>query len=630
VFKRPEAPGPASVLRRMTDVVAHRGPDDSGHEWFGADGRRSPVPDPTSHDWSVGLGHRRLAILDLSPAGHQPMSYRQRFWISYNGEVYNYLELKAQLSALGHSFCSTSDTEVILAAFAEWGPDCFARFRGMWALAIYDTARGTVFLSRDRLGIKPHYLWRTEGLVAIASEIKQLLDLPGFPRKAQLNACALYVLTGYEDPLGSLFQDVQQVAPGSWLSIDVRALKVNATQAYWFPGRFQPTIKNPEEADRIFAEKLDESVALHLRSDVPVGCALSGGLDSSSIALLINQQHGGTDSRLNTFSAVFPGFARDERAFVDLVLGQITARPSFVTPSAESFLEEIGRFTWIHDEPTGSCSQYAGYCISRSMREARIPVALNGQGGDEVLGGYWQLYFAYLLGLLRQGRVMALSGHFLGSLCPGGNPHLAGQTLSMWKRYRSRSDPPPFLKFRGVDPASALAGSKISRYLKLDPQAQRLSQITDMFLPQLLKWDDRNFMAFSVEGRYPFLDHELIETCLQFQPRILYHRGWTKCPLRNGLRELLPPPLRWRRSKFGFETPQDAWLRGPLRPVLDGWLGADRPVWSWVGREAAKRVAEQAWASPAGKSEVGDEAGQVLFRLFALDRWLEQFSLSLS
>jgi asparagine synthase (glutamine-hydrolysing) len=590
---------------------------------FGADGVRLAVTDETWNDWAVGLGHRRLSILDLSPAGHQPMCYRSRFWLTYNGEIYNFLELKEELKALGHSFRSTSDSEVILAAFAEWGPGCFARFRGMWGIVIFDNVERTAILSRDRLGIKPLYLWRSAGVVAIVSEIKQLLCIPGFRRKANLNNCALYVLTGNEDPLGSLFRDVEQVAPGCWQEVDVDSLRIGSPQAFWHPEGLQPTIDNAEEAGQLFAEKLAESVKLHLRSDVPVGCALSGGLDSSSIALLINKLNARSGGTLSTFSAVFPGYARDERAFIDIVLRHIAAEPFFVTPSPNTFLDELDRFIWHHDEPTGSCSQYAGYCISRLMRQMNIPVALNGQGGDEILGGYWQLHFTYLLGLLRQGRVLSLSWNFLGSLCPGGNPHLTLQIPSMWRRFRSRTTSAVPLTLRGVDTNAVVGCSKVHRYLKLDQQAQRLSQVRELFLPQLLKWDDRNFMAFAVEGRYPFLDHELIELCLQFQPRILYDRGWTKCPLRNGLSGLLPSPLRHRRSKFGFETPQDDWLCGPLRPAIEEWLEADRPVWLWADRNGGKRAAKDAWASIGHTSE----AGQILFRLFVFDRWLEKLSV---
>jgi asparagine synthase (glutamine-hydrolysing) len=609
----------------MTEAVAHRGPDDSGLEMFGADGGRLAVTDDTWNGWSVGLGHRRLSIIDLSRAGHQPMCYRSRFWLTYNGEIYNFLELKEELKALGHSFRSTSDSEVILAAFAEWGPACFTRFRGMWGLVLLDTMERTAIISRDRLGIKPLYMWRSEDLVAIASEMKQFLSVPGFQRAANPESCVLYLLTGYEQPSGSMFRDVKQAAAGCWQVISLDSLTLGAAEPYWQPERISPTIGCSREASRLFAEKLTESVSLHLRSDVPIGCALSGGLDSSSIAVLINALNSQSGADLSTFSAVIPGYPKDEREFIDLMLRHIRAKPYFVTPSPEMFLEDFNSFIWTHDEPPASLSVYASYCVSRLMRQASVPVALNGQGGDEVLGGYWQLYFTHMLSKIRRGRLLSVCGNLVGSCLPGGNPGLIRAMPSMLKRFWNRSRPLLPIQLPGADTVAVLRCSKLNRYLKLGAQAQRLAQIRELFLPQLLKWEDRNFMAFSVEGRYPFLDHELIDLCLQFDPAILYHRGWTKVPLRSGLGRLLPAKIRDRRSKLGFEVPQREWLCGPLRSEIEGWLRVDRPVWAWVERGSVTKLAQQLWAS----SNPGEELAQMLFRFLTLDRWLELFKVSM-
>jgi asparagine synthase (glutamine-hydrolysing) len=625
LFKNKNRACSPSVLERMTQAVAHRGPDDFGLEIFGPDGIRRNTTQVAQEDWTVGLGHRRLSILDLSVAGHQPMCYRDRYWLTFNGEIYNFLELRKELQGLEHSFRSSSDSEVILAAFAEWGTGCFARFRGMWGLVILDTTKKQAVLSRDRMGIKPQYIWQTDGLVAVASEIKQFLTIPSFKPAGNFEACALYVLTGYENSMGSMFQGVQQVPPGCWQSVDLNSLKVGLPQPYWNPERLCATIDSPDEASRLFAKTFAESVVLHLRSDVPVGCALSGGLDSSAIAVLINQLNGQGVSDLRTFSAVFPGYAKDERQFIDVVLRNISATPSFVTPSAEMFLADLDRFIWAHDEPPGSAPQYSGYCISRLTRQMGVPVTLNGQGGDEVLGGYWQLYFTYLVGLLRQGRLLGLAENVLGCCLPGGNPALISQIPIMWKRFKTRTQSVVPIKLRGVNIDRVLDSSMAHQYVKLDPQTQRVCQIRELFLPRLLKWDDRNFMAFSVEGRYPFLDHELIELCLQFKPRILYERGWTKCPLRNGLKSEMPREILLRRSKFSFDTPQNDWLCGPLRREIEQWLRADRPLWQWMELDTTKKLANQVWTSE-GRAV---EAGQMLFRLFLFDKWLELFNVSM-
>jgi asparagine synthase (glutamine-hydrolysing) len=614
---------PAVVLDRMRDEVAYRGPDDQGSAFFMHCGSHWMQVPPVGSAWEVGLGHRRLSILDLSPTGHQPMVYQERFWIVYNGEVYNFIELRAELERLGHIFRSSSDTEVILAAYAEWGPACFARFRGMWGLILFDCIRNEVILCRDRLGIKPLYMWKGSGVLGVASEIKQLRHIPGFTARMDPVAAAEYLQTGYEDPRRSFFHDVQPVQAGTWLRIPLDTLQPSAAKGYWQPERVHVSVPNVEEAARLFADKARECVAMHLRSDVPVGCALSGGLDSTAIAVLIDKLKNGQGEPLHTFTATFPGDVRDEREYADAVLSRIHAAPHFVTPDPNGFLNDVERFVWIHDEPVGGLSMYAGYCVARLTGKAGVPVTLNGQGGDEIFCGYWQSYFLYLRELLRHGQLLTLAGHFIGALCGKGNPTLVGQIPVMVRRYRSRRKPSPQLRLYNATIGSA-AGI-LGEILALDGQSRRVYEIRTMHLPRLLKWDDRNSMAFSVEGRYPFLDHELIELCLSFAPNTLYRLGWTKCPLRLGLKNELPPKILYRRSKIGFEPPQDNWLCGALRPALERWLVSDRPVWDYVARENVQRLAEQTWRLK-GKQ---DEPGLALFRIFVFDRWLDLFGVQL-
>jgi asparagine synthase (glutamine-hydrolysing) len=210
-----------------------------------------------------------------------------------------------------------------------------------------------------------------------------------------------------------------------------------------------------------------------------------------------------------------------------------------------------------------------------------------------------------------------------GCLFGDGNPEFAWQVPRILKRYLNRARALVPIQLNGMDMATVLQSSKLVHYLNLSPRAQRVSEIRDLFLPQLLKWDDRNFMAFGVEGRYPFLDHEVLELCLQFERSVLYHRGWTKCPLRNGLTGILPEEIRRRRTKLGFETPQEEWLCGPLRPTFERWLEAEHPAWRWVRQSDAKQIAHHVWTSPANNTE----QKQLLFRLFMFDHWLERFNL---
>ena len=610
------------VVKSMTTDISHRGPDDEGILFFSTSSEgnwQNCSEDDTG--WRVALASRRLSILDISDAGHMPMVYQDRFWIIYNGEVYNFIEIRSELEKLGHTFRSSSDTEVILAAYVEWGTKSFARFRGMWGLVIFDCVRNEAILCRDRLGIKPLYLWQGQGVVAIASEIKQFLRMPGFTTRMNMATVAEYLRTGYEDPSRSFFCDIQVIPAGSWLRIPLNTLIPSIPESYWHPEGIQVSVTDAEEAGRLFAHKLRESVHLHLRSDVPVGCALSGGLDSSSIAMLVNQVKDSQEYPLHTFTSTFPDDKTDEREYVDAVVSSILVVPHYVTPHPSTFLEEMNCFLHTHDEPVGSLSTYAGYCVARLTREEGIPVTLNGQGGDEILSGYWQTYFFYLRELARRGYVLPLISHFAGSLMKGGNPTLLQQIPFILRRYRAQSKPTTLIRLRNT-----LVGDMpplMKKILALDEKAWRVHEIRTMFLPRLLRWDDRNSMAFSVEGRYPFLDHELIELCLSFAPETLYHHGWTKWPLRVGLRNTLLDKILYRRTKFGFEVPQDKWLCGPLRPELENWLMRDRPLWDYVEREDVQHLANQTWQLTGKRKEYG----QTLFRLFIFDRWVELYGV---
>ncbi len=619
LFKTPAASCPPSVLDRMRDEVAHRGPDDWGSAFFRRTGGGWRAVAPEDGDWTVGLGHRRLSILDVSRAGHQPMGYRDRFWIVYNGEVYNFIELKRELAARGHAFRSSSDTEVILAVYDEWGPDCFRRFRGMWGLVIVDLAANEVMMCRDRLGMKPLYLWSGPGLVAVGSEIKQFTCLPQFAARMDTAAAAEYVHTGYENPERSLFRDVRPVAAGSWMRLSLDTLQWS-TDTYWHPERVQISVSEPEAAARLFSSKLAECVGMHLRSDVPVGCALSGGLDSSAIVATADRLRDRQADPLHTFTITFPGDPCDEREWVDAVASATRTTAHFETPDPGVFLEDLDRFVWIHDEPVGHLSMYSGYCLARLTRASGVPVTLNGQGGDEILSGYWQTYFLYLHELWQQRQLLALSGHLTGALIKGGNQSLVGQVPLMLRRYRSRAARRLRMRF-DASGAGAASSSPMAEMLSKRGIARRVHEVRTMFLPRLLKWEDRNSMAFSVEGRYPFLDHELVELCLSFAPGTLYKAGWTKMPLRLGLEGVLPEKTLWRRSKFGFEAPQEKWLCGALRPHVERWLQSDRPLWDHLERPDVRRLAEETWRVGSRQAEPGQE----LFRLLVFDKWLEVF-----
>jgi asparagine synthase (glutamine-hydrolysing) len=620
--KSPSTPLSPNVLLRMREAVAHRGPDDCGAVFLDRTGVTWTSRASGEGGWRVGLGHRRLSILDLSAAARQPLhSMDDGLWLLHNGEIYNYVELRAELRGCGHEFHTTSDTEVVLAAYREWGPDCFERFRGMWALVLFDGTWDRLVLSRDRLGIKPLVMWSGVGLFAAVSEIKQLLEIPGFTSRLNPVAALRYLRSGYVDPESSFFSEVRPVPAGTWLSVPVDSLTPSNPCSFWHPERIRPRIFDVEEAGRAFAASFQDSLRMHLRSDVPVGCALSGGLDSSSIVVSVDQERAGRTEPLDTFTMTFPGDTLDERAFAEAVTTRARSRPHFVTPTARGFMEDLQRFVWSHDEPTW-LSEYGGYCVARLTHEAGIRVTLSGQGGDELFAGYWQSYSTYLYELFRTRRLLALARHIVGAGLPHGNRTLLRQLPLMLQRYLARTRSNLELCIPCDD---APAGEPlIQRLLDMGAQERRVYEMRTLILPKLLKWDDRNTMAFSIEGRYPFLDHVLVEQCLEFGEETLYRAGWTKWALRRGLRHLLPPEVLWRRSKFGFAFPQDTWLCGPLRPHLERWLDLDQRAWQFVRRSQVRALADQTWRLRGRRPE----PGQALLRVFFFANWCEQFRVS--
>lgn len=606
---------PRTLLTAVSSAAAHRGPDGSGSAVFRADGGGWRELAPHEDGWRVGLAHERLSIIDLTERGTQPMR-RDHLWITYNGEVYNYLELRRELEAMGHRFTSDSDTEVILAAYSAWGTGCFARFRGMWGLVIFDSARDEAILSRDRLGIKPLYIWKQDGVVAITSEIKQLAQIPQFCATANSATVAAYLQAGYERSERTFFRDVHPLPPGTWCRVHLDTLDAEAPRSYWDPERISVTVRNPIEAARVLRQRLTESVEMHLRSDVPVGCALSGGLDSGTIAVLASARL--IPSKLQTFSCEFPGDPVDERSYIQATLDAIQAGPHFCTPTPQGFVEDLDRFVWAHDEPVGSLSVYAGYRLASETRAQGVNVTLNGQGGDEAMSGYWQSYLLHLRSLAGGVRLGAIMRHLAGSALPGGNPHLLAQVGVMLRRYRAQSAPGLRMR-RPPDPERSLADD----LLALDSQAQRVHQIRWFFLPRLLRWEDRNSMAFGVEGRYPFLDHEVLEACLTIDADLMYNRGWTKWPLRAGFRGALPDQVCLRREKVGFDTPQTRWMTNALKPMLEQWLTEDRPVWQFVDAAQVRQLAQTVW-----RNRHDEARANVLFRVFALDCWMERFGIA--
>jgi asparagine synthase (glutamine-hydrolysing) len=536
--------------------------------------------DAPAGSW-LALGHRRLAIVDLSPLGHQPMSFGGRYWIVYNGEVYNYLELRAELEAAGRLFVSHCDTEVILAAYAEWGVECLSRFNGMWALAIYDAEKETLLLARDRFGIKPLYHWVNEGTLAFASEIKAFTCLPGWRARVNGQVVHDFLLSSLQDhSRETMFAGVFQLEPGTYATLDCRqwrqaggaengALKFHR----WYEFKPRPFAGTFEEAAVEFRDLLTDSVRLRLRADVPVGSCLSGGLDSSSIVCLANrllkEQQGQCVQK--TFSACSHIKKYDERDFIEKVVAATGVESHYTFPELKDLFAMLDRLIWHQDEPFATTSIYAQWCVFEAAAGEKVKVMLDGQGADELLYGYANFQRAFLGGLVRSGNWGVAWGEsrarrdnfkgaasgFLRALTDAALP------MSLQARFREsrrNRNPPEWLSpaALGASYPGPLAG-RFQRHVT----ARELSMemLGGAHVQMLLHWEDRNSMAHSIESRVPFLDYRLAEFILGLPDWHKIRRGVPKAVLRKGMESLVPEAVLQRRDKMGFVTPEEVWAR---------------------------------------------------------------------
>lgn len=569
--------GPADpgLVARMVDSLRHRGPDDSGLIALGGGG--SPP--------SLILGHCRLAIIDLSAAGHQPMSNEDgEIWIVYNGEVYNYLELMEELVSRGHRFRSRTDTEVILHAYEAYGVDCLQRFNGMFAFALWDGRARRLFCARDRFGIKPFYYHFDRERFLFASEIKAFIQPGGVKREPNPQIIYDYLVNGYLDHTGeTFFQGIAQLPPAHYLLLEGGDLRV---RRWWdlSPDRDGHPPLSDQEAAETFRALLTDAIRLRLRSDVPIGTCLSGGLDSSSIVCLANRlmfPHGKTTRPeivgecQKTFSSCFDERQWDEREFIYEILEQTGAGANFVFPRGEELFELIPQLVWSQDEPFGSTSIFAQWYVMR-LASQKVKVLLDGQGADEILAGYHRAFGALYLDLTERFRIGRLLREVVfyrrvhGSFQPYVFSGLARSLLpDAWVgRLRGRITG----NIHWIDPEFQRAyrrdfGFEDKFGTHLDSHLYNI--LTRYGLPALLHSEDRNSMAFSLESRVPFLDYRLVEFAFTLPASQKICHGMTKVVLRNAMKGLLPEKVRMRTDKMGFVTPEDLWFRGEMRPKIE-------------------------------------------------------------
>jgi asparagine synthase (glutamine-hydrolysing) len=652
VFAPGGDPVSAAELRAMAAAMCWRGPDDEGYLLESPSGRRAllggpdtpadsygaPVPyAPSREDQALagsgaalgdawlGLAFRRLSILDLKPSGHQPMCDPSgRFWLLFNGEVYNYLELRDELAALGHRFPSSGDAAVILAAYAQWGPDALARMNGMWGLAIWDAAERRLFLARDRFGVKPlYYQWDGRRL-RFASELKPLV-MDG-PRRPSLRC--IYDLVAWDwvdhEP-ETFFAGTLRLPPAHALLADATGVRVwrwwhLAEAAAHLAGEMPRAEAAVLEG---FRERFDSAVRVRLRSDVPVGTCLSGGLDSSAIVVTAA---GLLDHPMRAFTVGYADAAFDERAHARAVARASRAELFEVEPDGTDLFSVLERIVSHQEEPAAGPGLYSQWHVMALAHAQGMKVLLDGQGGDELLAGYHRYAFPHLRDLWLSGRLLEFAGDVWAVGKRQGHAETWAKVLAPWlpraltawgRRTLGQG------KERVVHPDLEQAVGRAEPRVPHEFPSQLSDvlgwEMTARFLPSLLRYEDRNSMAHSIETRLPFLDYRLAEYVFALPGEWRARGTTTKWLLRQGLGRRLPAGVTARRDKMGYETPTDLWFRGPyaerLRELL---LGRDAASRAYLEPHALERELS---AYLAGRRDIGLQ----VWRWLHLELWLRTF-----
>jgi asparagine synthase (glutamine-hydrolysing) len=585
------------AFERALLAQRHRGPDDEGYLSYRAvDGGMLPMSGRDTvaelehariggnrHGGNVLLGHRRLSIIDLSPAGHQPMQSRDgRYSIVYNGEVYNYVELRSQLERLGHQFSSTSDTEVVLAAYREWGAGMLPRLVGMFAMGILDVRAKEIFVAKDFFGIKPLYVWQSSGDVAFASEIRSLLHIPGVQRRAEPNEVFEYVRYG-ERAAGprTMLAGIMRVPAAHHFRIPLERPAVHQPTRYWNPATVRSASMSFPDAVAATRAAFLESTRLHLRSDVPIGTCLSGGVDSSAIVAAVRQITGGS-SQIDSFSYISEDARYSEERYVDLIEG---VRRHKTRPTAADASADVEEFVRAQELPFGSMSPYAQFKVFQLAKQQGIKVMLDGQGADEIFGGYTHLIGAKLTGLLAGGRVgeaLRLASRVPNTVARGRVRTLAialGRLLprSLQHGAVALADGghyPVWLKRNWFERRGVKAEVRPHGRGRNALREEILLGLEHLTLPHLLRYEDSNSMWFSIESRVPFCNPSLVELALSLpDDYLISNAGTTKAVLRAAVTPWLPREIL-ERPKLGFHSSDRLWLRG-MTPWIDELLGSE-------------------------------------------------------
>lgn len=613
----------------MTDALSHRGPDGEGFILAGdqtitphfntlkqnynrADINYIPKTSVQHSDLNsfLAFGHRRLSIIDLSETGHQPMcNANGKTWITFNGEIYNYLEIKADLKKNGHSFISESDTEVVLAAYKEWGFNCVERFNGMWSFCIYDSEKQLCFASRDRLGVKPFYYINNNNLLAFSSEQKAFIKAELIAAKINNNALHNYLINGLlETNSTNFFEGINELMPGNNLVFNLKTQELKITTYYNLTEHI--TLTNDRLSEKELIDKIaytfENSVKLRLRSDVEVGTCLSGGIDSSALAVTISEI---TKQPLYCFTSIFKNQSINEEHFADSVANKIKAKHFKVEPTLEGFLEEIDSLIYSQDVPIWDTSTYAQYKVMELAKKNNIKVVLDGQGADELFGGYHHHFLAKWNNLFSQGHFMSGLNEILASKKTISNPlqfflkERIKQKKYFNKKHFDQFFKPEFLTSSEIKNPSVYFNSV---------NEQLVEDIYQTRLKSFLKCEDRCGMWHSVESRTPFADDiELINLLFSFNGNKKIKNGVSKYLLREVVKNKLPEEIYNRYDKKGFETPMQQWMQ-KLRPQLLSEIKAAN--FDFVNQNELEKT------DPTNSFQ-----NKLLFKLFVLSRWQKLF-----
>lgn len=602
IFNFNGAPVNIADISRMNRTIEHRGPDGDG----------------SFAENNVGIGSTRLAIIDLRDIANMPLyDTENRYVIVYNGEIYNYVEVRKELVQKGHKFTTDSDTEVVLNAYKEWGEDCLHKLNGMWAFAIWDKKEQSLFCSRDRFGIKPLYFYKDSERLIFASEIKQILGC-GVDRTVNDETVYDYLVFHFIDHTENTFyKNITKLQAGHKFTVKNNEFRLS--RWYSIPEGDENT--DDKNLYNDFYNLLYDSVRIHLRSDVEVGSCLSGGLDSSAIVCIMHDilHNEGKPEIQKTFTACYDDPLIDERPFVEEVIRQTNSTKYYLFPDINGFKEDINRLTYHQDEPYTGATVFAQWSVFKKIHETGIKVVLDGQGSDEMLLGYFSFFPFYLK------RKLINPFAFIADYINGVNTtNLGYNKFTQNLIYFNTGS----IRYRHVlkNSSAFVERDFMKRYNRRDLFNQmiaasslrdnRLSNVWNISLPSLLRYEDRNSSAFSVEARVPFLDHRLVEFVFSLPLDKLIHKGWTKHVLRESLKGKIPEDIRMRKGKLAFSVPQKKWLLQMKNELLQSF-GDEQRSTRFINKEKIKAIISG-----------GSFNDKVLYRAYALENWMRVFDLS--